>query len=116
MLAAWPEIVERLGFPVALVAVAIFFAWRIGRFLGPPLLRVFESTENLHQSLKASTATITAETQRHTQLLDSLHETADQHGNLLDRHGRLIGEIHEKIVLRQEQSCDPSPKSPLKSA
>lgn len=80
----WVQIVNTMGFPIALCSALLYGFYRCGIFLGPLIKDFVAAQMDLVASLKETTS-------KQTGILET-------HGEKLNEHGVKIDAIHRKVV------------------
>lgn len=80
----WIQIVNSVGFPIALSGALLYGFYRCGIFLGPLIKDFVAAQMDLIASLKETTA-------KQTGILET-------HSDVLRDHGQKIDAIHRKVV------------------
>ena len=97
----WVEVVSRLGFPIALVSVLIFFAWRVARFSAPRLSNLAEKHSDLIDTLKETQIKQLSLEERQTAMLNDHGVKLDSHGETLRTHREILDEIKSRVAANQ---------------
>ena len=77
------DLVNNLGFPVALVLILLLFLWRACRYMAPLGRRVVEQHLDFLEHTKEHTAQQTVNLVRQTELIELINETEGQHSQAL---------------------------------
>src|SRR4051812_27264248 len=70
-------IAERFGVPTAILAVFLFFAWRIGNWIAQRADKAFDAHLDFVQKTGAALAVQTANERRQTEVLGAINEKLD---------------------------------------